>query len=57
MTDDTDRPEEDTPEAKAAGPLGGERLAEARSLMGEIFVGTPTFTDLEVVDEWTDETA
>lgn len=30
MTDDTDRPDEDTPEAKAAGPRGGERLAEAR---------------------------
>ena len=38
-------------------PRRAEQLAEARSLMGEIFVGAPTFTDLEVVDEWTDETA
>lgn len=30
MTDDKDRPDEDTPEATAEGPLGGERLAEAR---------------------------
>src|SRR5210317_628699 len=30
MTDDKDRPDEETPEAKAEGPLGGERLAEAR---------------------------
>ncbi len=30
MTDDKDRPDEDAPEAKAEGPLGGERLAEAR---------------------------
>jgi cytoskeleton protein RodZ len=30
MTDDKDRPDEETPEVKAEGPLGGERLAEAR---------------------------
>jgi len=30
MTDDTERPDEDTPEATAEGPRGGERLAEAR---------------------------
>lgn len=30
MTDDKDRPDEETPEEKVEGPLGGERLAEAR---------------------------
>ena len=30
MTDDKDRPDEETPEVKVEGPLGGERLAEAR---------------------------
>jgi cytoskeleton protein RodZ len=30
MTDEIDKPEDPTPEAKAEGPLGGERLAEAR---------------------------
>ncbi len=30
MTDETDKADEDTPEAKAEGPVCGERLAEAR---------------------------
>ena len=30
MTDDKDKPNDETPEAKAEGPRGGERLAEAR---------------------------
>ncbi len=30
MTDEKDKPDEETPDAKAEGPLGGERLAEAR---------------------------
>lgn len=30
MTDDKEKPDDDAPEAKAEGPLGGERLAEAR---------------------------
>jgi hypothetical protein len=34
-----------------------EQLAAARSIMADIFEGPPTFTDLVVVDEWTDETA
>jgi hypothetical protein len=38
-------------------PRRTEQLAAARSLMAEIFEGPPTFTDLEVVDEWTDVTA
>ncbi len=38
-------------------PRRAEQLTEARSMMGSIFEGPPTFTDLVVVDEWTDETA
>lgn len=30
MTDEKDKPDDEAPEAKAEGPLGGERLAEAR---------------------------
>jgi cytoskeleton protein RodZ len=30
MTDEKDKPDDETPEAKAEGPRGGERLAEAR---------------------------
>ena len=30
MTDDKHKPDDETPDAKAEGPLGGERLAEAR---------------------------
>jgi len=30
MTDEKDKPDDESPEAKAEGPLGGERLAEAR---------------------------
>ena len=30
MTDETDKADEDAPEARAEGPVGGERLAEAR---------------------------
>ena len=30
MTEEKDKPDDETPEAKAEGPLGGERLAEAR---------------------------
>jgi len=30
MTDEKDKPDDETPDAKAEGPLGGERLAEAR---------------------------
>ena len=30
MTDEKDKPDDETPAAKAEGPLGGERLAEAR---------------------------
>jgi quinol monooxygenase YgiN len=34
-----------------------ERLSAARSMMADIFEGPPEFTDLEVVDEWTEPTA
>ena len=34
----------------------GERLEAARSIMADIFEGPPEFTDLIVVDEWTDAT-
>lgn len=30
MTDEKDKPDDETPDAKAEGPVGGERLAEAR---------------------------
>lgn len=38
-------------------PRRTEQLAAARSMMADMFEGPPTFTDLEVVDEWTDATA
>lgn len=38
-------------------PRRTEQLSAARSTMADIFEGPPTFTDLVVVDEWTDVTA
>jgi hypothetical protein len=38
-------------------PRRAEQLAVARSMMADIFEGPPEFTDLVVVDEWTDVTA
>jgi hypothetical protein len=38
-------------------PRRTEQLAAARAMMADIFEGPPTFTDLEVVDEWTDTVA
>jgi hypothetical protein len=35
-------------------PRRSERLQVARSIMADIVDGPPEFTDLEVVDEWTD---
>jgi hypothetical protein len=43
--------------AREQDPRRTEQLAAARSMMAEIFEGPPTFTDLDVVDEWTDLTA
>jgi hypothetical protein len=37
-------------------PRRSERLEAARSIMADIFDGPPEFTDLDVVDEWTDAT-
>ena len=38
-------------------PRRNERLEAARSIMADVFEGPPQFTDLEVVDEWTEVTA
>ena len=38
-------------------PRRTEQLASARSMMADLFEGPPLFTDLEVVDQWTDATA
>jgi hypothetical protein len=38
-------------------PRRAEQLATARSIMADIFEGSPEFTDLEITAEWTDVTA
>ncbi len=43
--------------AREQAPRRAEQLAAARSMMAEIFEGPLTFTDLDVVDEWTEATA
>lgn len=43
--------------AREQDPRRAEQLAAARSMMAEIFEGPLTFTDLDVVDEWTEATA
>jgi heme-degrading monooxygenase HmoA len=48
---------EEKARAREQDPRRTEQLAEARSMMADIFEGPPKFTDLEVVDEWTDSTA
>jgi hypothetical protein len=48
---------EEKARAREQDPRRTEQLAEARSMMADLFEGPPTFTDLEVVDEWTDATA
>ena len=35
-------------------PRRNERLKKARSIMANIFDGPPSFTNLEVISEWTD---
>jgi heme-degrading monooxygenase HmoA len=45
---------EEQARAREQDPRRAERLAEARSMMAELFEGPPTFTDLEIVEEWTD---
>jgi ketosteroid isomerase-like protein len=44
---------EEKARAREQDPRRNERLQVARKIMGEILDGPPTFTDLEVVDEWT----
>jgi hypothetical protein len=44
---------EEKARAREQDPRRAEQLAAARSMMAEIFEGSPVFTDLQVVDEWT----
>jgi hypothetical protein len=48
---------EEKARAREQDPRRAEQLATARAVMADIFEGSPTFTDLEIVDEWTDATA
>jgi hypothetical protein len=48
---------EEKARAREQDPRRSERLAAARSIMADIFEGPPEFTDLEIIDEWTDVTA
>jgi hypothetical protein len=45
---------EEKARAREQDPRRAEQLAGARTIMADIFEGPPEFTDLEVVDEWTD---
>lgn len=48
---------EEKARAREQDPRRTERLAAARAIMADIFEGSPKFTDLEVVDHWTGDTA
>jgi quinol monooxygenase YgiN len=48
---------EEKARAREQDPRRAEQLAAARTIMADIFEGQPEFTDLVVVDEWTDVTA
>jgi heme-degrading monooxygenase HmoA len=48
---------EEKARAREQDPRRTEQLTAARSLMADIFEGPPTFTDLEIVEEWTGATA
>ena len=48
---------EEKARAREQDPRRAEQLASARSLMADIFDGPLEFTDLEVVDEWTETSA
>lgn len=48
---------EEKARARERDPRRAEQLAAARTLMADIFEGPPEFTDLVVVDEWTDTNA
>jgi hypothetical protein len=45
---------EDKARAREQDPRREERLQAARAIMADIFEGPPNFTDLVVVDEWTE---
>jgi hypothetical protein len=47
---------EEKARARERDPRRSERLVAARSIMANIFEGPLGFTDLEVVDHWTDVT-
>ncbi len=47
---------EEKARAREQDPRRSQLLAAARSTMAEIFEGAPEFTDLEIIDEWTDVT-
>ena len=44
---------EEKARAREQDPRRSERLEAARSIMADIFDGPPEFTDLVVVEEWT----
>jgi hypothetical protein len=48
---------EEKARAREQDPRRQEGLQAARAVMADIFEGPPEFTDLIVVDEWTDATA
>jgi hypothetical protein len=43
---------EEKARAREQDPRRAEQLGTVRSIMADILVGPPEFTDLEVVDEW-----
>jgi len=45
---------EEQARAREQDPRRNERLSNARAIMADIMEGPPEFTDLEVVEEWTD---
>jgi hypothetical protein len=45
---------EEKARAREQDPRRAEQLAGASTILADLFVGPPEFTDLEVVDEWTD---
>ena len=48
---------EEKARAREQDPRRAEQLAAARTIMADIFEGPREFTDLVVIDEWTDATA
>jgi len=48
---------EEKARAREQDPRRGKQLEAARSIMADIIEGPPDFTDLDVLDEWTDATA